>query len=162
MVLVAQGIVDLARHLNGGFSQLKTLLGGAVSYMRNSTYTGDRLAYTEWWPMGNKNIIHFQDILFKGGWTDAEVRGWTVHETAHLIDYHNQTPSGQNYSVAFPETSTISDYAQTPGILHKPEYFAEGVTKWVYPDWQLGRRNTAPLTVDQMNWLTGVLNGWGY
>jgi hypothetical protein len=161
----ARAVFDLAYKI-GGLSALARLFGGReVSLYRHSNsfaWNGNEFAaMTEGWlPLGRSRVVHFYAGAFVSG--DDFLKGTVVHELAHVIDYVNGTPTGDALSRAFPRGSNISDYAIAPSINQRLEYWAEGVTQWIYPKLKSGETNFEPLTVDQKDWMLRYLRGIGF
>lgn len=113
----------------------------------------------------------FTDGLFLG--SDDFVRGATVHELAHLIDYFGGV-GGMEKAVSasgglwqrntmVPKNAYVSEYGVKNAL--GLEYWAEAVADWLY-----GSRYQGPyspgareaLTPNRRDWIALVLRGWGW
>jgi len=161
----ARAVFDLAYKI-GGLGALAKLIGGrgATLYRHSGRFewSGKEIAaMTEGWlPFGRLRVLHFYAGAFSAG--EAFLRGTVVHELAHVIDYVTGTPSDDSLSRAFPRGSKISTYASEPSINQRLEYWAEGVTQCVYPDWKQTGGGFEALTVEQSDWILRVLSGRGF
>ncbi len=170
--LVAEGVVALANKI-GGFGQLRSLLGIGV------LPTFFHRAATPLWIVQNAaahtipmtTIVVFTNSLFLG--SDDFVRGATVHEMAHVVDYFggvggvakavNASGGQWRRGAVVPKDAYVSEYGVKNAL--GLEYWAEAVADWVYGSryqgpYSLGVRE--PLTPNQRDWIARVLRGWGW
>jgi hypothetical protein len=169
--LIGGGIVALANRL-GSFKQLLALVGNTIhdlirisgSFM-SDPITGlfDPPARTE--PTNPRSPILFADDTFSLS-RDDDVRGLAVHEVFHLIDY-NMPYRGTLFHAAhyMPRTAKLSPYAMENRL--GLEYWAEAGADWVYGQRYQYTRNPTngeneSLTVNQVDWITRLLKGWGW
>ena len=166
---VGTGIALFGRKLDQGLGQLKSLLGGGAA-IRHGSCAGQSCAL----PPGT-HTVHLSDSLLQSN--SAWITQQTVHELAHVIDWHSRIQTGSmqtgienqisiplygRFSDVWNETA-LTDYAAGSEFRPYPqrwEVWAEAVTVWVFPDYLKGQR---PLNVnvgDQMQRIGELLNGW--
>ncbi|MCL4507181.1 MAG: RHS repeat-associated core domain-containing protein [Chloroflexi bacterium] len=173
LTLVAQGVVALADKV-GGLAKLQTLLGGDTFFVRYHLYVTFPRFIPAMVGLGQlsdvvNNTIEFFNNIFSS--TDDYARGQTVHELAHVIDYHssafgfhgNQMWVGR-FSIGIPDrmTNDITEYGKHGATGQAiAEYFAEAMADWVYGDKYFGPYSNKtlrnPLTTDQAEFLHDYL-----
>jgi len=164
MTAIGQGVVNFGQALGAGIAQLKNLLGGGAAL--------HHVANTPWYcfgapacalPPGTNNVYFSTDFLTNN--TPAWISMTTVHELAHVIDWHSRIGLGSgkygwsNFSAAW-HGAPVTDYAACGGALcvNRWERWAEAVTVWVFGSAYPGQRTVNDLTV-QMGRIGAILNG---
>jgi hypothetical protein len=72
-------------------------------------------------------VVQVYDRTFAS--TANFARGTVVHELAHVMDFHSRS----DFGTRFPGVGTLTRYAnESLQSGQRGEYFAEGVTIWVY------------------------------
>lgn len=161
MTAIGQGIVKFGQKLSTGLAQLQNLLGGGAALHHVSN--------TPWYcfgapacalPPGTNSVYFSTDFLTNN--TPAWISMTTVHELAHVVDWHSRIGLGLaqnkrgNFSMAW-HGAPITDYARRNAW----ERWAEAVTVWVFGD--AYKKSERPLNVDigaQMNRIEALLKEW--
>jgi RHS repeat-associated protein len=169
--LVGQGVMALARRV-GGMDNLGALLGGGEAWfvrLRANVTVPSKYGWFNLYAsvgLGQvsdavTNFVEFFNGLFT--LSDDGVRGRTVHELGHVIDYHNLAPvqrGGQwaagRLSEAIPGrmTNDISWYGRAGAVtaVDMSEYFSEALADWVYGSryqGPYGKNFRGPITHEQ-------------
>jgi len=172
MTAIGQGIALFGQKLSGGLARLRELLGGgAIFHHVVQTPLLCLSAPACALPPGS-NHVYFSNRLLQEPveW----IRMTTVHELAHVIDWHSriQTGIGSVYGLTYPTFGRFSDawhgapltnYAACGGLscVNHWERWAEAVTVWVFGNGY--KSSERPLNVDvgaQMTRIEQLLNGW--
>jgi len=173
MQAVGQGIALFGRKLAGGLARLKQLLGGWAAIAHGSCLGAPCSL-----PPGTHTVYLSNTLLSDDPKWIAQT---TVHELAHIIDWHSRievgrvqlgTP-GQFGYIDLPEYGTFSsawhgapltDYAAGKEFRPYPrrwERWAEAVRAWVFGPNTINIRNAGPGVLSvQMDRIEALLNGW--
>ena len=164
MKAVGAGIALFGRKLEGGLAQLKSLLGGWAAIIHGSCF-GVSCAL----PPGT-HTVRLSNSLLKG--PSEWIAQTTVHELAHVIDWHSfiQVPAGYygwgHFSDAW-SGAPLTGYAAGDEWRPYPrrwERWAEAVTVWVFGAAYKGKETEKMITptalTAQMDRITALLNGW--
>ncbi len=171
MQAIGIGIVQFGKRLNGGLGQLRSLLGGWAQIAHGSC-----VGYSCALPPGT-HTVKISDSLLQS--YSAWISQTTVHELAHIIDWHSQieigriemgvfgqigylnTPEYGTFSSAWDETP-LSKYAA--GARFRPcprewERWAEAVRIWVFDSQALAVNKNVPDIAIQLKRIGALLNG---
>ncbi len=141
MKAVGSGIALFGRNLAQGLRQLKALLGGGAR-LKHGSCMGSSCAL----PVGTQTVRFSQETL---GSPSQWIAQTTVHELAHVIDWHSRIQTGSvktgiqgqisvpvfgRFSDAWDETP-LTGYASGDGYRPYPrrwEVWADAVATWVF------------------------------
>jgi RHS repeat-associated protein len=135
MSAIGQGVVALGQKLNQGLAGLRQLLGGGASLHHVNQTPGicqgrDACAL----PPGTHNVYYSTGFLNDN--SSQYIAMTTVHELAHVIDWHNRiNMNGASVSFSFAWHGTpITAYAACayPDCFNPWERWAEAVTVYTY------------------------------
>ncbi len=170
MKAVGSGIALFGRNLAQGLGQLRALLGGGARLLRGSCM-GSSCAL----PPGTQTVRFSQETLSSRSEWIAQT---TVHELAHVIDWHSRIQTGSvktgiqgqisvpvfgRFSDAWDETP-LTGYASGDGYRPYPrrwEVWADAVATWVFGSKTDGLtvKYSEPFVGNQMGRIGNLLNG---
>lgn len=125
---IGRGVWALSQKLSGGLKRLRELLGpGARMYLSPSPCPrGAPACALPWEPVDGRYPVKFDSNQI-GNFSVQQISHTTVHELAHVMDWHSQMQFSGNWN-----QPPLTNYAACTWCLSRQERWAEAVTYFVF------------------------------